>query len=192
MRTRIKICGITCLEDAQFAVSCGVDALGFMFYEPSKRFIDVESARNICRELPPCVSKVGVFVNASKEQVIHTQEACGLDVLQFHGEESPDWCQQFDAKTMKAFRVGDAKSLEAIDAYDVDAWLVDSYTGRAGGDRAFLSMGFVVSHSTLSKASVSGGGVDARQYSGSHSRGAAIWCGHIIRRRICTWAQMSG
>ena len=133
-RTRIKICGITCLEDAQFAVNCGVDALGFMFYEPSKRFIDVESASSICRALPPCVSKVGVFVNASKEQVLHTQKACGLDVLQFHGEESPDWCQQFDAKTMKAFRVGDVNSLEVIYSYDVDAWLVDSYTpGERGG-----------------------------------------------------------
>lgn len=169
MRTRIKICGITCLEDAQLAVSCGVDALGFMFYEPSKRFIDVESARNICRELPPCVSKIGVFVNASKKQVIHIKEACGLDVLQFHGEESPDWCQQFDAKTMKAFRVSDAKSLEAMDAYEVDAWLVDSYTPGERGDRAFLSMGFVVSHSTLSQATVSGWRLDARQYSESHS-----------------------
>lgn len=134
MRTRIKICGITCIEDAQFAVNCGVDALGFMFYEPSKRFIDVESARKICRALPPCVTKVGVFVNASNEQVIHTQEACGLDALQFHGEESPDWCRQFNAKTMKAFRVGEAKNLEALELYDVDAWLVDSYQpGERGG-----------------------------------------------------------
>ncbi|MBT5926249.1 MAG: phosphoribosylanthranilate isomerase [Verrucomicrobia bacterium] len=134
MRTRIKICGITSLEDALFASECGVDALGFMFYEPSKRFVEIEAARRICQALPPLVSKVGVFVNASREQVDHTQKVCGLDVLQFHGEESPDWCQQFDAKTMKAFRVGDQTSLEAIGSYAVDAWLVDSYQpGERGG-----------------------------------------------------------
>lgn len=134
MRTRIKICGITCLEDAQVAVNCGVDALGFMFYEPSKRFIDAESARSICQALPPCVTKVGVFVNASKEYVMQTQTNCGLDALQFHGEETPEWCQQFDVKTLKAFRVGDAKSLEGVDSYGVDAWLVDSYQpGERGG-----------------------------------------------------------
>ena len=134
MRTRIKICGITCLEDAQFAVYCGVDALGFMFFEGSKRFIDVESARDICQAMPPCLTKVGVFVNASKEQVHHAQQTCGLDTLQFHGEEAPDWCRQFDAKTMKAFRVGDAETLESLDDYDVNAWLVDSYQpGERGG-----------------------------------------------------------
>ncbi len=134
MRTRIKICGITRLEDANCAVDCGVDALGFMFYEPSKRFIDIHSAATICRLLPPCVSKVGVFVNASMDEVLEAQEACGLDVLQFHGEETPEWCQQFTAKTMKAFRVGGAESLEALRAFDVDAWLVDSYQpGERGG-----------------------------------------------------------
>ena len=134
MRVRVKICGITCLEDAQNAVAFGADALGFMFYRPSKRFIELDAAAAICDSLPPCVTKVGVFVNASREEVEQTLDGCGLDLLQFHGEESPGDCMGFRVKTMKAFRVHDASSLTSLNDFNTDAWLVDSYhPGERGG-----------------------------------------------------------
>ena len=134
MRVRIKICGITCLEDAEKAVACGADALGFMFYPPSKRFVEVHAAAEICRALPPCVTKVGVFVNAPRQEVKQTLDTCGLDLLQFHGEESPEDCAGFRVKTMKAVRVHDVSSLASLKDYNTDAWLLDSYQpGERGG-----------------------------------------------------------
>jgi len=134
MRVRVKICGITCLEDAENAVASGADALGFMFYRPSKRFVEVETAAAICQALPPCVTRVGVFVNAAREEVEQTLEACGLDLLQFHGEESPEDCTGYRVKTMKALRVHDAASLSSLNDYQTNAWLVDSYQpGERGG-----------------------------------------------------------
>lgn len=134
MRARVKICGITCLEDAEQAVACGADALGFMFYRPSKRFIERDKAAAICDALPPCVTKVGVFVNATREEVEQTMGTCGLDLLQFHGEESPEDCAGYRVKTMKAFRVHDASSLATLKDFKTDAWLVDSYQpGERGG-----------------------------------------------------------
>jgi phosphoribosylanthranilate isomerase len=139
MRVRIKICGITCLEDAQLAVHHGADALGFMFYAPSKRCISRELARSICRALPPCVTKVGVFVNATREDVTETLNTCGLDVIQFHGDETPENCQHYPVKTMRAFRVHDASSLVSLEKYHTDAWLVDSFQPdqRGGTGHAF-------------------------------------------------------
>ncbi|MDA0752691.1 MAG: phosphoribosylanthranilate isomerase [Verrucomicrobia bacterium] len=134
MRVRVKICGITCLGDAENAVACGADALGFMFYRSSKRFIELDAAAAICAALPPCVTKVGVFVNASREEVEKTLETCGLELLQFHGEESPEDCAGYRVKTMKAFRVHDTSSLAALKDFNTDAWLVDSYhPGERGG-----------------------------------------------------------
>ena len=97
MSVRVKICGITNVEDALAAVAAGADALGFMFYEPSPRKVSIEAAGNIIRELPPLVAKVGVFVNAAEEMVWRVAGECGLDTLQFHGEESPEFCGRFSA-----------------------------------------------------------------------------------------------
>lgn len=122
------------MEDAENAVACGADALGFMFYRPSKRFIERDAAAAICDALPPCVTKVGVFVNASREEVEQMVETCGLDLLQFHGEESPEDCAGYRVKTMKALRVHDATSLAALKDFNTTAWLVDSYQpGERGG-----------------------------------------------------------
>ena len=97
MNVRVKICGITNLEDALAAVDAGADALGFIFYESSPRKVSTEAAGNIIRELPPFVAKVGVFVNASEEMVRRAVGECGLDTLQFHGDESPEFCGRFSA-----------------------------------------------------------------------------------------------
>ena len=95
MRTKVKICGVTRLPDALTAVEAGADALGFMFFAGSKRHITPGAAAQIIRALPPFVAKVGVFVDASADTVRATIAECGLDTLQFHGAETPEFCRQF-------------------------------------------------------------------------------------------------
>ncbi len=135
MLTKVKICGITRLPDALAAVEAGADALGFMFYEGSKRNIAPAAAAQIIRALPPFIAKVGVFVNASAEAVRAVVAECGIDTLQFHGEETPEFCRQFaPLKVVKAFRIQNAASLQPLPDYAVDAWLLDSYVaGQRGG-----------------------------------------------------------
>jgi phosphoribosylanthranilate isomerase len=134
MPVKVKICGITNVEDALATVEAGADALGFVFYEPSPRHVSVETAAAIIRRLPPFVVKVGVFVDAEEDLVVRASGECGLSLLQFHGDELPDYCLQFGLMSMKAFRVRDAASLEALPRYATDAWLLDTYSpGKPGG-----------------------------------------------------------
>ena len=134
MSVRVKICGITSPEDARAAVEAGADALGFMFYEPSPRCITPEQAAAIIDELPAHVAKVGVFVDADEAMVRTTAATVGLDTLQFHGNEPPDFCARFELQTIKAFRVKDSDSLSQLPDYDTDAWLLDSHVqGMPGG-----------------------------------------------------------
>ena len=134
MNVKVKICGITCAEDALEAVDAGADALGFMFYAPSPRCVTRETAAQITRQLPPFVAKVGVFVNPTVEEVRQTIAECGLDTLQFHGEEPPDFCRQFGLKALKAFRVQGPEALGVLPNYSSVAWLLDSFVaGTRGG-----------------------------------------------------------
>ncbi|UTW05244.1 phosphoribosylanthranilate isomerase [Amphritea atlantica] len=105
MRTRVKICGITRLEDALAAVEAGADALGFVFYPPSPRYVDPAVAEVIIRQLPPFVTSVALFVNESAEQVCAILDQTGIDLLQFHGDESPEYCAQFSRPYFKALRM---------------------------------------------------------------------------------------
>jgi phosphoribosylanthranilate isomerase len=119
------------------ASEAGADALGFMFYPPSPRFISNGAAREIIRELPPFIARVGVFVDPTEEQVRQAIAETGIDTLQFHGDETPEFCRRFGLKTLKAFRVRDAESLRAADAYTSETWLLDSYVaGQLGGTGA--------------------------------------------------------
>jgi len=134
MSIRVKICGITNAEDALVAADSGADALGFMFYAPSPRCVTRERAAEIIRELPPFIARVGVFVDPTEEEVRRAIAECGIDTLQFHGEESPEFCCQFNLRVIKAFRVRDAASLEATKAFPKEAWLLDSFVaGKLGG-----------------------------------------------------------
>ena len=139
MTPRIKICGITNFADARLAVELGADALGFIFYRQSKRYVMPVVAAEICRALPPFVSKVGVFVNESVAVIAPVIEACRLDVVQLHGEELPAFCQQFPVKVIKAIRVRDEATVRTAAEYDVDAVLLDTYTSaeRGGTGQAF-------------------------------------------------------
>jgi phosphoribosylanthranilate isomerase len=134
MPVKVKICGITNLPDAMAAAEAGADALGFVFYDQSPRRISVEAAAALIRQLPPFVMKVGVFVNAPEDQVVQAIRGCGLNLLQFHGDEAPEYCLQFGLMSMKALRVRDAASLQALRDYRTDAWLLDAYSpGKPGG-----------------------------------------------------------
>ena len=130
---RVKICGIRTVEAALAAVEAGAHALGFVF-APSPRRVTPQEAERITREVPPFVSKVGVFVDAPRPEALEIAEACRLDVLQFHGEEPPDYCRGWRQQVVKGFRLRDVSVLEQLGRYDVAACLLDAYVpGRAGG-----------------------------------------------------------
>jgi phosphoribosylanthranilate isomerase len=134
MSVVVKICGITNAADGIAAAQSGADILGFVFCEASPRFITVEAAAEIIRQLPPFVVKAGVFVDAPSDLVVHAIGACGLNLLQFHGIETPEYCAQFGLMSMKAFRIRDKVSLEHLKEYSTEAWLLDSYApDRVGG-----------------------------------------------------------
>lgn len=130
---RVKVCGITNLEDALCAVRFGASALGFVFYEKSPRFVKPEEAGKIIRRIPPFVTKVGVFVNAEADYLREAKGIAGFDVYQFHGDETPEFCATFGEDYIKAIRVKDAGSLDAVNLYDADAFLFDAYSPDAYG-----------------------------------------------------------
>ena len=103
--TRIKICGLTRLEDVKLAVDAGADAIGLVFYPPSPRYVDLQTAAMLARAIPPFVSIVGLFVNADAAIVNETLAAVPLHVLQFHGDEDEGYCHQFNRPYLKAARV---------------------------------------------------------------------------------------
>lgn len=134
MAVKVKVCGITNLADALAAAEAGADALGFVFYEASPRFISLDTAAQVIRQLPLHIVKVGLFVDAPEELVFHAVSQCGLSLLQFHGSETPEDRVQFGLMSMKAFRIRDAASLESLPDYSTDAWLLDAYSpDKAGG-----------------------------------------------------------
>ncbi|MCG3148359.1 MAG: N-(5'-phosphoribosyl)anthranilate isomerase [Verrucomicrobiae bacterium] len=136
---KVKICGITNRDDALRAVEYGADALGFIFYPPSKRAVTVPVAADICNALPPFVAKIGVFVDELEYEIEKALQDCLLTGLQFHGDEPPGFCQKFPAKSIKAIRVKDETALAAAQEYDVDAILLDTYTDseRGGSGKTF-------------------------------------------------------
>ncbi|HWD94444.1 MAG TPA: phosphoribosylanthranilate isomerase [Verrucomicrobiae bacterium] len=133
MSVIVKICGITNAPDALAAVEAGADALGFMFYEPSPRHVSIREATEIIRQLPPFIIKVGVFVDAAEDLVVRAIGDCGLNMLQFHGHETPEYCGQFGLMSLKAFRIRDAESLKALPEYPTEAWLLDAFVADKPG-----------------------------------------------------------
>jgi phosphoribosylanthranilate isomerase len=133
---RIKICGITNLEDARLAVELGADALGFIFYPNSPRKVAPEAAREIIAQLPPFVAAVGVFVDEQAAAVQGLAARVGLDWVQLHGQESPEYCRSLGRRVIKGFRIKDENSLKELAPYrdSVQAFLLDTYKkGQVGG-----------------------------------------------------------
>jgi phosphoribosylanthranilate isomerase len=135
LRTRVKICGITRTQDAAAAATAGADAIGLNFYPPSPRFLSVERAREIRDALPPFVQAVAIFVNADAAQVAQVIGRVHPAMLQFHGEETAQFCAQFGVPYVKACRVKEgASALEYLRPFSsAAAWLFDSHVPEYGG-----------------------------------------------------------
>lgn len=171
LRTRVKICGLTREKDVHAAVSAGADALGFVFYPHSKRALSIEQAVQLRRCVPAFVSVVALFVNASDDDVNAVLDHVQPDILQFHGDESPEHCRRYGRRYIRAFRVGAAgmdspeRVLEAALAYpDAAAWLFDTHSSGYGGsglsfDRRLLAS--VMSSSQARPVVLAGGLNDA-------------------------------
>lgn len=146
MRTRVKICGITRAEDALAVVESGADAIGLVFYPPSPRNVSIEQAAVIADAVPAFVSVVGLFVNAETQFVQKVMSQVKLDLLQFHGDETPQDCVQFQLPFIKAIRVkSDTNLIQcAQDFSAAKALLLDTYTeGVAGGTGHSFDWGLI-------------------------------------------------
>lgn len=155
---KIKICGITNLEDALAAADFGADALGFNFYKKSPRCIDPEKATEIIAQLPPFIMPVAIFVNEREDRVREIQAKTCIQTVQFHGDESPEFCQRFGRRIIKAFQVKDKESLKAMAHYRVGAFLLDSYReGMRGGTGVAFDWHLAVVAKTFGKVILAGG-----------------------------------
>lgn len=162
MRVRVKICGITRVEDALSAVEQGADAIGLVFYAPSPRAVSIEQAAAIAQQIPAFVSVVGLFVNAEESFVKEVTSRVALDLLQFHGDETPEQCARYGLPFIKAVRVkSDTNLVQCAKDYSASrALLLDTYTeGVAGGTGHTFDWGLIPSD--LNKPVVLAGGLTA-------------------------------
>jgi phosphoribosylanthranilate isomerase len=135
-KVRIKICGITRLEDALLAARLGADALGFNLWPGSKRFIEPDAARAIVDRLPPFVAPVGVFVNQPPREVVASAARAGLGTVQLHGDEGPDEVNGYAIPALKALRVSGPESLADLHRYRVLGFVLDAPSAGFGGSGA--------------------------------------------------------
>jgi phosphoribosylanthranilate isomerase len=157
---RSKICGITRVDDALVAARAGADAIGLVFYKPSPRAVDIQRARQIIAALPPFITVVGLFVNASRCEVNETLDAVRLDVLQFHGDETPEQCEGYNRPYLKALRVRPEDDIAALcEQYSgATALLLDAYVeGVPGGTGVAFDWSLVPGR--LSKPIILAGGL---------------------------------
>ena len=130
---KVKICGITNLEDALTACELGADAVGFIFYEKSKRFIEYEKAKVIIESLPSSVLKVGVFVNEDFKTINKISNDIKLTTLQLHGEESPDYVKELSLPVWKAFRINDEFDFTILEDYKNCSFMFDTFSNSGYG-----------------------------------------------------------
>jgi len=135
LQTRIKICGIKHLDDALKAVECGADAIGLIFVEKSPRYASLTDARLIAESLPPFVTVVGLFMNPTEEEVREALKVVPINLLQFHGEESPAFCDQFDTPYIKVLRMRENVNIIAFaqEYSNASGILLDTYHEKGGG-----------------------------------------------------------
>ncbi|MEE9202712.1 MAG: phosphoribosylanthranilate isomerase [Dehalococcoidia bacterium] len=157
MTVRVKICGLTNLEDALMAAEAGADALGFVF-APSPRRVTPKQVREIVPHLPPFVIKVGVFVDSPLKEVVDTLSSCGLHLAQLHGEEPPDYCQALFPRAIKSFRVRDAAFLERLPGYRAAAFLLEGHSEKGyGGTGTGFDWGLALKAGEYGRIILSGG-----------------------------------
>lgn len=154
---RVKICGITNVEDALAAVDYGADALGFIFYEKSPRCISPEKAMEIIPHLPPFVTTTGVFVNEDTEKIREIINFTGINVLQLHGDELPESCRIWH-RVIKAFRLRDFTDLKPLEEYRCSAFLLDTYSPESfGGTGQIFNWDIAVEAKRFGRIVLSGG-----------------------------------
>ena len=161
-RTRVKICGITSVNDAIFAVSAGADAIGLVFYAPSPRFVTIEQAQQIVAAMPPFVSLVALFVNALPTEIRTVLAQVRIDIVQFHGDETRSDCEQIKLPYYKAIRVKADTNLLQYEAEfsSAKALLLDTYSDAAfGGTGQVFDWGLIPQ--TLTKPLILAGGLIA-------------------------------
>ena len=160
MSVTVKICGITSEADALAAVEAGADAIGLMFYEGSPRHVTLEQAKAISAALPQHVMRVGVFVNAEEAFVHQALTECMLNILQFHGDETPEECSRYPVMTLKAFRVQGEETLAQLEAYPSAGYLLDAYVKDAlGGTGATFNWDLAVRAQEFGKPIFLAGGL---------------------------------
>jgi len=156
----VKICGITSEADALAAAEAGADAIGLMFYEGSPRHVTLEQAKAISAALPQHVMRVGVFVNAEEAFVHQALTECMLNILQFHGDETPEECSRYPVMTLKAFRVQGEETLAQLEAYPSAGYLLDAYVKDAlGGTGATFNWDLAVRAQEFGKPIFLAGGL---------------------------------
>ena len=161
MKPRVKICGLTRLEDVLVAVEAGADAIGLVFYPPSPRYVDLDKAAELARAVPPFVTIVGLFVNADPALVRETLAVVPIHLLQFHGDEDEAYCRQFDRPYMKAARIRPGMDLVQYAAAfpSAQAILLDAFVDGFGGGGKVFDWSLIPP--ALGKPLVLSGGLDA-------------------------------
>ncbi len=155
---KVKICGITNLEDALAAVNFGADALGFIFSADSPRAVSVEAVRQMINKLPPFVTTVGVFTKAEEDELERIVSQCGIDMIQFHGPFPKKTIEQFSHRAIQVVRVKDEHSLECIQLSEVRAVLLDTYHEKmAGGTGIVFDWKIARKAASLGKIILGGG-----------------------------------
>ncbi len=192
---RVKICGITRVEDVQLIAMSGADAMGLVFYKPSPRYVSIEQAVRLLEVLPPFVTVVGLFVNASEKYVREVMSTVSLDVLQFHGEESPEFCEQFHKPYIKAIRVKSGVNLLqcAADFHTAQGLLLDAHVeGMQGGTGAVFDWTLIpqqcelplILSGGLSAGNVAAGIKQVRPYAVDVSSGVEVGTGSTAQKGV--------
>jgi phosphoribosylanthranilate isomerase len=158
MATRVKICGITSERDAASAIEAGADALGFVFYEKSPRFVTREIARDIIAKVPPFITTVGVFVNETADVIKGLREFVPLDRVQLHGDEPPEFSELLGPGVIKALRIKGEEDILVLKDYNATAFLLDAFVdGKPGGTGATFDWAIALEAKRYGRIILSGG-----------------------------------
>src|SRR3989338_1022631 len=184
---KVKICGITNLEDAKNSINAGCDALGFIFYKNSPRYITQEKAEKIIKKLPQDIIKIGVFVNAREKTIRRVSKSCRLDMLQFHGDESPEFCRRFKGKKIiKAFRVKAKMDFRKVLKYKTSAYLFDAFVkSKIGGTGRIFDWNILRNQGMIKKPIFLSGGLHNKNVQKAIEIARPEWLD------VSSWVEMS-
>ncbi|MBF0195095.1 MAG: phosphoribosylanthranilate isomerase [Magnetococcales bacterium] len=156
--TRIKICGFTHEDDLRVAINAGVDAIGLVFYPPSPRSVTLEQGAKLVAKLPPFVTVTGLFVNASREEIVAACSKCKLDIIQLHGDELPNDCLDLPRRVIKAARIKTKDDFNGLDKYPISGLLLDAKVkGLYGGSGESFDWSLLSSYDAPAPLILAGG-----------------------------------